>query len=146
MPNSSARILSSENDSTIRALEFDKQTIERIRPIYDASLTEDKNGIRRADAVMKGEGRDKATTIKKWFGLAFGDALTAAARYEMHVFRGLMRTVNLVEKPGAFLEDPKIKRTILRYMLKGRKKNGQARVQRGPKRDEMLKFVEELQS
>ena len=139
-----ADILSSENDSTTRALEFDRQTIERIRPIYDASLTEDKNGIRRADAVMKGEDRDKATTIKKWFGLAFGDALTAAARYEMHVFRGLMRTVNLVEKPGAFLEDPKIKRTIFRYMLKGRKKNGQARVQRGPNRNTMLEFVDSL--
>ena len=97
-----------------------------------------------ADTEGRGEDRDKATSLKKWFGLAFGDALTAAARYEMHVFRGLMRTVNLVEKPGAFLEDPQIKRTIFRYMLKGRKKNGQARVQRGPKRRAMLEFVESL--
>ena len=93
---------------------------------------------------MNGEDRDKATSLKKWFGLAFGDALAAAARYEIHVFRGMMRTVNLVEKPGTFLEDPQIKRTIFRYMFKGRKKNGQARVQRGPTRQAMLEYVESL--
>ena len=139
-----ADVLSTEQDPKQRAIEFDKQTIERIRPIYNASLTEDKNGIRRAEAVMNGEDRDKATSLKKWFGLAFGDALAAAARYEIHVFRGLMRTVNLVEKPGTFLEDPQIKRTIFRYMFKGRKKNGQARVQRGPTRQAMLEYVESL--
>ncbi|NKB99131.1 MAG: NAD(P)-binding protein [Pseudomonadales bacterium] len=133
-----ADTLSTRTDPIARAVEFQKQTVEQIRPIYDASLREDKNGIRRADVVMKGGERDRAGSLKKWFGFAFGDALAAAARYEIHVFRGLMRTVNLVEKPGAFLEDSKIRRTVFRYMLKGRKKNGQARVQRGPNRQEML--------
>ena len=87
---------------------------------------------------MKGEQRDRADSLKKWFGYAFGDALAAAARYEINVFRGVMRTVNLVEKPGFFLQDRKIRRTIFRYMLRGRKKNGQARVQRGPNRNDML--------
>lgn len=125
-------------DPVIRALEFQQQTTKKIRPIYDASLSEDKNGIRRAKAVMKGEQRDRADSLKKWFGYAFGDALAAAARYEINVFRGVMRTVNLVEKPGFFLQDRKIRRTIFRYMLRGRKKNGQARVQRGPNRNDML--------
>ncbi len=133
-----ADVLARADDPVERALSFHKTTHDRIRPIFDASLTEDKNGIKRAAAVLAGEQTNKAKGLKQWFGLAFGDALTAAARYEMHVFRGLMRTVNLVEKPGDFLRDKKIQRTIYWYMLKGRKRNAQARVQRGPDRNAML--------
>ena len=56
----------------------------------------------------------------------------------------MMRTVNLVEKPGDFLQDPQIRRTIFRYMLRGRKRNAKARVQRGPGRDDMLAHVASL--
>jgi 2-polyprenyl-6-methoxyphenol hydroxylase-like FAD-dependent oxidoreductase len=139
-----AEVLSTSGDSTERALEFERLTQERIGPIFEASLREDKNGIKRAEAVMLGMDRDKATSIKKWFGLAFGDAIAAAVRDEMHVFRGMMRTVNLIEKPGEFLQDSKVKRTILRYMLRGRKKNAQARTQRGPNRTDMLEHVQAL--
>ena len=139
-----ADVLSSNSDSTQRALEFDRLTQERIGPIFDASLREDKNGIKRAEAVMLGMDRDKATSIKKWFGLAFGDAMAAAVRGEMHIFRGMMRTVNLIEKPGDFLQEGKVKRTILRYMLRGRKKNAQARTQRGPNRTDMIEQVQAL--
>ena len=31
-------------------------------------------------------------------------ALAAACKHNLHVLRGMMRTVNLLEKPGAFLE------------------------------------------
>lgn len=139
-----ADTLAEHDDPVTRALEYDRRTRERIRPIYDASLNEDKNGIRRAETVMKGENREKATSLKKWFGLAFGDALAGAARYEIDVFRGFMRTFHLIEKPGEFLKDSKIRRTVFRYMLKGRKKNGEARVQRGPGREEMLTYVKTL--
>ncbi|MEE2782448.1 MAG: hypothetical protein VYE04_03760, partial [Pseudomonadota bacterium] len=139
-----ADTLAEFSDPIQRAIEFEKRTLERIRPIYDASLNEDKNGIRRAAAVRAGKDRNPPDSLKKWFGLAFADALLAAVRNEMHVFRGMMRTVNLIEKPGAFLKDAKIRRTVLRYMLKGRKENGRFRVQRGPSREEMLRFVKNL--
>ena len=137
-----ADVLTSASSPVQRALEFQRLTNEQLRPIFDASLREDKNGISRAAAVMSGQVKDRAKSLKHWFGLAFGDALAAAIRDELHVFRGMMRTVNLVEKPGAFLSDPKIKRTIFRYMLRGRKSNAQARVQRGPSRDEMMQHLE----
>ena len=50
-------------------------------------------------------------------------------------------TVNLVEKPGAFLKDKKIRNTVFRYMLFGRKKNAAARIQRGASRDDMIRTV-----
>ena len=55
-----------------------------------------------------------------------------------------MRTVNLVEKPGDFLKEPKIRNTIFRYMLRGRKRNAQARIQAGLGRQEMLGMVSQL--
>jgi 2-polyprenyl-6-methoxyphenol hydroxylase-like FAD-dependent oxidoreductase len=133
-----AEVLSEHSDPKTRAIEFERLTKERIGPIFDASLREDKNGIKRADAIMQGRVRDQATGLKSWFGLAFGDALAASASKEMHVFRGMMRTVNLIEKPGEFLQDKHIKRTIFRYMLRGRKHNARSRVQRGLPRDAMM--------
>jgi 2-polyprenyl-6-methoxyphenol hydroxylase-like FAD-dependent oxidoreductase len=139
-----AEVLAETDDPTERARRFSERTDERIRPIFDASLREDKNGIKRADAVMHGLDRNKATSLKTYFGLAFGDALAAAARDELHVHRGLMRTVNLVEKPGAFLEDSKVRRTIYRYMLRGRRRNAKKRLQRGLTRTQMLEHVATL--
>jgi len=134
-------VLAANEDPWQRALAFKQRTEAEIRPIFDASLTEDKRGIRRANATRKGEALDKAKSLKKWFTLAFGDALVAAARYQLHVHRGIMRTVNLVEKPGEFLKDPKIRNTIFRYMLRGRKRNAKARIQAGLERQEMLSMI-----
>ena len=106
-------------------------------------LNEDKNGIKKAAALRQGRSLDKAKSIKQWFGLAFGDALVAAAKYQLHVHRGIMRTVNLVEKPGGFLKDKRIRNTVFRYMLRGRKKNAAARIQRSVDRDEMIKVIGE---
>lgn len=139
-----ADVVASSKDPRARALEFARLTKERIGPIFDASLREDKNGIRRADAVMSGHVRDKAGSLKKWFGLAFGDAMVAAIQNQIHVYRGMSRTLNLLENPGAFLQDPKIRRTIFRYMLRGRKRNAGERIQRGPNRDEMMQQLTQL--
>ena len=70
------------------------------------------------------------------------DAIAAAAQNELHVVRGTLRTFQLEEKPGAFLKDKKIRNTIYRYMLRGRKKNASASIVDGPTRDEMLSIIE----
>ncbi len=141
-----ADVLAQESDSTARAVAFQQRTQERIGPIFEASLREDKNGIKRAEALMSGQDLDKPDSLKKWFGMAFGDALVAAAKDEIDVFRGMMRTVNLIENPGDFLQDKKVKRTIFRYMLRGRKRNAKARVNRGLARQEMLQHIAGLEA
>ncbi len=140
-----ADVLANQSDPAQRAQAFKARSEEEIRPIFDASLNEDKRGIKRAAAILQGVDLDRATSIKKWFGLAFGDALTAAARDKLHVHRGIMRTVNLVEKPGDFLKDQKIRWTVLGYMLRGRKRNARARIQPGPKRAAMLQHLDAFQ-
>ena len=69
-----SEVLSDESDPWQRALAFRSKTEEEIRPIFNASLKEDKNGIKKAEAVHCGQALDKANSIKHWFGLAFSDA------------------------------------------------------------------------
>lgn len=136
-----ADVLTDETEPAARARLFEQLTLQGVRPIYDASLSEDRKGKSRALALREGRTLDRADSIKKYLGLAFGDALSAAAAEQIHVVRGLMRTVNLLEKPGAFLENARIKRTLLRYMLRGRRRNAASRLQPGPDRQTMHQQV-----
>ena len=140
-----AKLIQEVDDPLERALVFDEWTEEELRPIFNTSLSEDKSGIKRAKAILEGRSLDKPDSFKKWFGLAFGDAMAAASREQLHVMRGVMRTFNLMEKPGEFLKDWRIRMTIFRYMLYGRARNAKARVQNGPSRQEMLRLVASIQ-
>ena len=130
-------------DPTERAIAFEQRTEDALRPIYNASLSEDKRGIKRAQAIIDGIELDQTKGLKKWFAAAFGDAIGAASREQIHVLRGAMRTFNLLEKPGEFLKDWKIRMTLFRYLLRGRKNNAPLSLQPGPKREEMLALVEQ---
>ncbi|MGE0624316.1 MAG: FAD-dependent oxidoreductase [Pseudomonadales bacterium] len=136
-----ADVLTGQSDPIERAIAFDARTQEALRPIFDTSLAEDRNGIRRSLASQSGRLLEKPDSFKKWFATAFGDAIAAAGRYNLHVLRGMMRTMNLLEKPGAFLEDRKTRLIIFLYMLRGRSKNASARIVRGPSREEMLQLI-----
>ncbi|MFP6817508.1 MAG: FAD-dependent oxidoreductase [Pseudomonadales bacterium] len=124
-------------DPLQRAIEYDRQTEAELRPIFEASLREDQRGIRRAQASRENRLLEKPNTFKRWFSLAFTDALGAAARDDVKVLRGVMRTFHLLEKPGAFLNSWVVRLTILRYMFRGRRRNAASRLQSGPDRTEM---------
>lgn len=140
-----ADVFSTTSDPRERAVLFDQQTEDEIRPIFKTSLAEDKRGIKRASALLDGQTLEQATTFKKYLALAFGDAIAAASRAELHVFRGVMKTFNLLEKPGEFLNNWRIRWTIMRYMFRGRKRNAPTRIESGPARDEMLVLLDQLQ-
>ena len=137
-----ADVLSDNKDPKERALEYGRLTHEQIRPIYEASLNEDRRGIKRAKAIAAEDELDGGDTFKKRLRLSIGDAIGAAARDQIHVLRGAMRTFNLLEAPGAFMLDWRVRFTILKYLLKGRKENAKARYQPGPTRLEMIELVE----
>ena len=141
-----ADILSTESDPWSRALRFQEESERKVRPIFQASLNEDKRGIKRAAAIREGVNLDKADSLKRWFALAFGDALMAASRDKLFIHREVMKTINLVEKPGEFLKNKKIQRTVFKYMLRGRKRNAGSRIQPGLTRPKMLEFLTELDS
>ncbi len=141
-----ADILSNESDPWSRAVKFKEESEKKVRPIFQASLNEDKRGIKRAAAIREGVNLDKADSLKRWFALAFGDALMAASRDNLFIHREVMKTINLVEKPGEFLKNKKIQRTVFKYMLRGRKRNAGSRIQPGLTRPKMLEFLTELDS
>ncbi len=136
-----ADILEEEPDPTQRALILDERSEDQLRPIFKASLVEDRAGIKRSTALMNGEDLARPHSPKAWFAMAFGDAMAGAAVHEIHVIRGFMRTFHLLEKPGDFLKDKRIRNTILRYMLRGRSKNASARIVNGPDRAGMLAVI-----
>ncbi len=137
------RLIEDVSDPLERALAFAEMTEEELRPIFKASLSDDRKGITRARAILEGEEIDKADSFGRWLRLAFGDAIARAARENVHVMRGAMRTFNLLEPPGEFLNDWRTRLTILKYMCYGRSYNAKARVQHGPSRDEMLNIIGE---
>ena len=132
-----ADVLAETSDPVTRALWFEQRTEEQLRPIFKTSLREDRSGIKRAAAVIEGRVLDQADSLKNWIRLAFRDAISAAAREDIRVIRGAMKTFNLLETPGKFLKDWNIRMIILRYLLKGRKKNAARRLVSGPGRIEL---------
>lgn len=140
-----ADVIASEADPVERALEFNRRSLAEIRPIFNASLDEDRKAIVQAEAIREGNTVKKSGGLKQWFAGAFGDAMAAALTNELHVIRGFLHTFHLLEKPGEFLQDKHIRRTIYRYMLKGRKKNAAARIVNGPDRHAMLQLLSEHQ-
>lgn len=136
-----AGVIDSIEDPYQRAMRFDHLTEQELRPIFDASLREDKNGIKRAAAVRQGKLLDRPETVRASLSLAIRDAVRAASRKELDVVRGAMRTFNLLEKPGAFMKEWRIWLIILRYLLRGRKKNASVRLQPGPDRSTMHELL-----
>lgn len=140
-----ARLIKQVRDPLERAVTFDAWTEEELRPIFKASLREDRRGIKRARAIFEGRELENARGFKGWLGSAIGEAINRASRENVHVLRGAMRTFNLLEKPGEFLKDWRIRLTIMRYMLRGRKYNAAVRHARGPSRAEMLASIRDRQ-
>ena len=136
-----AETLAETTDPRQRALNFERRTQARLGPIFSASGAEDRNGIRRSKAALAGQLLENADSTAKRLRLAFGDALAAASRTNLHVLRGLLRTVHLLEEPGHFLKDRRTRLIILLHMLRGRRRNAPARRQQGPSREEMLAIV-----
>jgi 2-polyprenyl-6-methoxyphenol hydroxylase-like FAD-dependent oxidoreductase len=132
-----AEVIEQHSDPLCRAVAFSDRTRAELRPIFDASRQEDKRGIRRAKASMENHRVETPHTFKRWLALSFGDALSAAARDQLHILRGALRSFHLLEKPGDFLKDWRVRRTVIRYMLRGRKRNAASRLQPGPDRGDM---------
>lgn len=135
-------LLETMEDPERRALAFHERTRQEIRPVFDISVREDRRGIERAEAVMQGKLLHKPDSLVEGLKLAFRDAMSAASREEIHVARGAMRSFNLLETPGDFLNDWSVRLTVLRYLLRGRSRNARRRLQPGPGRDEMNRVVE----
>ncbi|MDA0826700.1 MAG: FAD-dependent oxidoreductase [Proteobacteria bacterium] len=131
-------ILSRDQDPASAAKQFAEETRKQLRPIWQASLDEDRTGIKRAQTILSPSNASAAPTLKKRFAIAYGDALTRATQIHLRVFRGAFRTFNLMELPGAFLKDIGTQALIFWTLIRYGAENKKARVVPGPDRDEMI--------
>jgi 2-polyprenyl-6-methoxyphenol hydroxylase-like FAD-dependent oxidoreductase len=136
-----AEIIDSDDAPQEQALAFDRRTRESLRPVYDASLREDRSGIRRWKEIKTAGQAVGPDTFKKRFGAAFGDAISAASRRHLFVVRRVMKTFHLLEKPGDFLKNWRVRLIVFAYMLRGRARNAQSRLQPGPDRADMHRLL-----
>lgn len=135
-------VFGADMDPVRRACAFSERTRTEIRPIFDASLADDKRAIVRAGHEI--DGTPAPTGVGASVKGALRDAVSAAARENIHVMRGVMRSFNLIEPPGAFMSDWKTRAIIARYLLRGRARNQEARRRVGPDRNAMLDYVRSL--
>jgi len=131
------QVLSEDLSPADRARAFHERSRARLRPIWEASLKEDRAAIKRAHRILEGES-DQSFSFKRWLQASLGDAINRASQEYLVVFRGAMRTFNLMEQPGDFLKERKVQLLILWTLLTGGKKNKAARFVAGPDREGML--------
>jgi len=72
-----ADVLDATADPIKRAQLFATRSEQELRPIFKASLLEDRRGIARAQAEMAGRELDKPNSLKEWFGATLFEALIA---------------------------------------------------------------------
>ena len=133
-----AKVLDEISSPHERAIVFDQRTEEELRPIFKASLADDKKAIKRARAIMADETNTRTPKgARNRVQTLFGNAMREAIRKDIHVLRGAMRTFNLMEKPGEFMKDWRVIARTLRFIGRG---DGGSRVN-GPSRGEILSLI-----
>ena len=135
------QVLSEDLEPVARANAFHERSKARLRPIWEASLKEDRAAIKRAHHILAGTS-NLPFSFKRWLQLRLGDAINRASQEYLVVFRGAMRTFNLMEQPGDFLRERKVQFLVLWTLLTGGKKNKASRFVAGPDREGMLALLE----
>ena len=134
--------LARSSDPVRRARLFAANTRRELRPMFDASVRQDKRSVGRFKELMRTSKPQRPKSLRQWLSLALEDAVGAAAREHLHVARGALRSFHLLEPPGAFLSRWDVRLTLLRYLLRGRKRNAAKRPKRGPERLEMHRSLD----
>jgi 2-polyprenyl-6-methoxyphenol hydroxylase-like FAD-dependent oxidoreductase len=131
-------VLAKDPDPVSAAQQFSEETHKQLRPIWQASLDEDRAGIKRAQIILTASSTSRPLTLKKRFAIAYGDALTRSTQIHLRVFRGAFRTFNLMELPGAFLKDIGTQALIFWTLIRYGADNKKARNVPGPSRDHLI--------
>ena len=104
------------DDGALRRLgiDYDLQIVERLKPWYDAALTQDTEAKRVAAAILAGQDPDGDTSDPRTFMRAvFRDGLAPALRTDPVVLRAFFRTLNLLDRPDTLATDPDIGARVL---------------------------------
>jgi len=136
-------VIAKWQDPISAAQQFHEATQTKLRPIWQASLNEDRTAIKRANLILNPESalNSRQKSLKSRLSRAYGDAITKASQQHIRVFRGAFRTFNLMEPPGYFLKDFKTQCLIFWTLLRDGSANKNIRIVPGPSRQDMIQAI-----
>lgn len=130
-------VLDRSDDPVVRARLYHRKVWSELRPFYDVMVRQDAAAIRRARHALDPAyaPRLKARLLR---GFA-EDAVMPAVRDDPDLMRAAMRAFHMLEPPSLWLKDAGNITKIMRYWLRGRKRNAALYPPKlGPDRSELL--------
>jgi 2-polyprenyl-6-methoxyphenol hydroxylase-like FAD-dependent oxidoreductase len=135
-----ADVLRTVSDPTARVVQFDAATWNQLRPFYEAAVRRDREGLRQARQGMQPTRPPRLQARLRRAFVQHG--LVPAMRGDLAVRRAFLRDFHMLEPPGKALRRPGIWLRILRFWLRGEKRNASLYPPRsGPERAEMRRLL-----
>lgn len=132
-------VLDKTRDPVARAIDFHAGVEAELRPYYNDMVKQDAAAIRRSANALNPnyKANFRARLIKSFAE----DAIMPAVRADIGLLRAFMRGFHMIEPPAKWLKSTHNVLTVLRYWLRGKKRNTNAGLyppKMGPGRTEML--------
>jgi 2-polyprenyl-6-methoxyphenol hydroxylase-like FAD-dependent oxidoreductase len=133
-------VLNGSTDPVARALAYHAAIHVELKPFYIGMNKQDRAAIRRARAALTPGYKP---SLKSRLAKAFAeDAIGIALRYETGLLRQAMRGFHMLEDPEAWIKRPANLALILKYWVRGKKRNAAAYPPKpGPDREEMMRAL-----
>lgn len=134
-----ARAFAAVADPRARAVLYDSLVEQALRPFYDDMLEQDRSAIRRAAAARSGAPRSLRGRV---IGSFVTDGAGVAVRDDLPAFRAAIRAFYMLDRPNAWLREPRNIGVVLKTWARGKKRNAHLYPARlGPDRAEMLALL-----
>jgi hypothetical protein len=135
-----AEVLHCETEPAARAITFHHQTRTQLRPFYDLAVRRDRASQRHAREAIAGPSRPN---WQQRLGRSLVQhGLAPAMRGDLEVRRAFVRDFHMLEPPGVALRRPSIALRILRFWLRGTKRNASLYAPpAGPRREDMRRLL-----
>ena len=119
-----------------RAIQFDTLTRQELRPFYKTAVKRDTDSLEQA---RKGMQAPQPIPWRERLAQSFVQhGLAPAMRGHLDVRRAFVRDFNMLDRPGAAIQRPAILFHILRFWIRGKKRNAHLYAPSpGPNRSDM---------
>ena len=125
---------------TARQRQFHRATQQQLLPFYAAAVERDTASLRRAQQYLDGP---RTPRLRQRLLRAFMQhGLAPAMRGDLEVRRAFLRDFHMLAPPGAAIRRPRVLLRILRFWLRGKRRNAHLYTpSAGPNREEMRRLL-----
>lgn len=133
-------VLDASSDPTTRAVAYHDGVHKDLKPYFDMMLGQDRDAIKRARNALIPTAK---STLRGRLARSFAeDGIAIAMRYDTDLLRQAMRGFHMLEHPNLWLKRPANLIRVLKYWVRGKKRNAAAYPPKaGPGREEMMKAL-----